>query len=113
MTAEQTSAVTMFTDNLSKPASESKKWKATKIGLAGIAVFTFIGAAILVVRPESGAHVVNLMTIAIGAWTVAASGYVGAQAVTDVKTTGAITTLSSPPQPPAPISQEINVGDKQ
>lgn len=74
MTVAQSSAVTMFTDKLSQTGAESKKWKATKVGLAGIAVFTFVGAALIFLRPDSGAHVVNLITISVGAWTVAASG---------------------------------------
>jgi hypothetical protein len=113
MTMGQTSAVSLFTGKLQESSGESKKWRATKIGLAGIAIFTFVGAALIFFRPESGANTVNLITVATGAWTIAASGYVGAQAAIDAKTTGAITTLSSPPPAPPPISQEVNVGGKQ
>lgn len=96
MTDQQKDTTRVLTEKLQEGSGEGKKWKMTKIGLIGIVIFTALGAGLLFYKPEVGAHAVTLTTISIGAWTALCGGYVGAQAAIDSKTTGALTTLSTP-----------------
>jgi hypothetical protein len=81
-------------ERLDQGPADSKKWKMTKIGLAGIASFTALGAFLFVERPETAPSAVLLIGASIAAWTAMASTYTVMQGRSDEKTTAAIADTS-------------------
>lgn len=79
-----------------RPATNSKKWRSTMIGLrivCGIFFLTFLG--ILLDKPEKAIHYISLANYAILAVGGLIAVYNGAQASVDYRNTGALETLNT------------------
>jgi len=80
-------------EQLTKPSSESKKWRMAIIGLKGVGVFFLIGTLMFLFKPDLAAQMTTLVQFTITGWSGIIALFIGAQGVVDSKT---VTALSNP-----------------
>jgi hypothetical protein len=90
MNGDTSGVIKFLKDQLSKPATDSKKYLAAMVGMGGVILMFGVSSAMVLLAPASAAVMPGIVQMAMTTWSGIVVAYLGVQGATDFKATSAL-----------------------